>query len=295
MAYQLDLQGEAVPATLRAVAAEQLADAVRNLREERVVDPVTAVHEARKDLKKTRSILRLARSGVPAEARRATNDALREIAAGLADVREADVMVETAQKLHDRFAGQVPARAFSTVRRRFAAQATRSQAAADAAISDEVVAALQEQLAAVKLWPLDDLDRAELAEGVAVAYARGRQELKLARKEPTVDALHEWRKRVKDLWYHAKLLEQSWPAMWKVIGDEAHALADLLGDDHDLGVLAERIEAQEWPASVDGPTFVAFCHRRREELQAEAFALSRKLYADKPEAFARRAGAYLAA
>lgn len=295
MAYQLDLREEAVPDALRAVAAEQLADAVRNLREERVTDPVTAVHEARKDLKKTRSVLRLARSGMPAKARRQTNDALREIAAGLADVRDADVMVETAAKLHERFAGQVPARAFSTVKRRFATAAARSRAAADAAISDEVVAALQAQLADVKHWPVDEMDRAALAEGVAVAYARGREELALARTEPTVDALHEWRKRVKDLWYHAKLLEQSWPGMWKVIGDEAHTLADLLGDDHDLGVLAERIEEQQWPVSVDGPTFVAFCHQLRGELEAEAFALARKLYAEKPKAFARRVDAYLGA
>ncbi len=295
MPYQLDLTEEAVPDALRAVAAEQLADAVRNLREERVTDPVTAVHEARKDLKKTRSLLRLSRAGMDAQARRRTNDALREIAAGLADVRDADVMVETVEVLQARFAGHLPARGFATVKRRFVSQAQTSRAAAEAAISDEVVAALQAQLADVKHWPLADVDRAALAEGVTVAYARGRDEFAAARPDPTVDALHEWRKRVKDLWYHAKLLEQSWPPMWEVLGDEAHALADLLGDDHDLGVLAERIEQQSWPVSVDGPAFVALCHALRSELQTRAFTLGEKLYAEKAGAFARRVRAYLGA
>jgi CHAD domain-containing protein len=295
MTYRLELSEEAVPDALRAVAAEQLADAVRNLREERVTDPVTAVHEARKDLKKTRSVLRLARTGMPPRPRRETNDALREIANHLSDVRDADVMAETVTKLHERFVGQAPARAFSTIRRRFIRQAEASRTAADDAISEDVVAALQAQLADVKHWPLDDLDPDALAQGVAIAYARGRDEYRACRKDPSIEAFHEWRKRVKDLWYHAKLLEESWPPVWRAIGDEAHHLSDLLGDDHDLGVLAERIAAQQWPVSVDGPRFVELCHRRREELQAEAFALGHRLYADKPAAFARRTRTYLRA
>ncbi len=98
---------------------------------------------------------------------------------------------------------------------------------------------------------------------------------------------------MKDLWYHASLLEEAWPKPLKALGHEAHKLADLLGDDHDLGVLVERFGAQEWPPSVDGPAFVALCERRRLELQDEAFALGAKLYAEKPDAFARRIARYL--
>lgn len=293
MPYRLELEEEAAADAVRAVAAEQLADAVRNLREERVTDPVTAVHEARKDLKKTRSLLRLARAGMPSDARSATNGALREIAASLAGVRDADVMAETAGKLRERFAGHVPARAFTTVRQRFATQAARSRDAADGLISEDVVGALQAQLADVKHWPLDDLDREGLAAGVSVAYARGRDEHRASRRAPTVDGLHEWRKRVKDLWYHAKLLEITYPAMWAATADAAHDLSDLLGDDHDLGVLAERIADERWPVSVDAERFVAFCHERRGELQQEAFRLGARLYAEKPKAFARRTRAYL--
>ena len=276
---------------VREVAAEQLADAVRNLREERVTDPVTAVHEARKDLKKTRSVLRLVRGGMPSEARRATNDALREIAAGLAGVRDADVMAQTAGKLHERFAGQVPARAFTTVKRRFATQAARSRDAADGLISEDVVGALQGQLADVKHWPLADLDRDALAAGVAEAYGHGREEFLACRRNQR-RGLHEWRKRVKDLWYHAKL-SNTFPAMWLALGDAAHDLSDLLGDDHDLGVLAGRIGGRPWPCRRRGPL------RRLLPRAAGAGAPAGRLRArcpagaEKPKAFARRARAYL--
>jgi len=294
VSYRLDLDGD-VPGALRAVAADQLADAEHNLREKRAEDPVVAVHEARKDLKKVRSLLRLARPGMKAAPRRAANGALREIAAQLADVRDADVMIETVEALHDRFAGQVPARAFSVVRRRFETAATQSRWNADAAISDDVVAALDAQRHAVAGWPVDRCDRAALAEGAAVAYARGRDELRAARERPTVEALHEWRKRVKDLWYHARLLEEAWPGPLEALAKEAHTLSDHLGDDHDLAVLAERLAAQEWPPSVNIGTFVAFCHHRRAEFQAEAFALGSRVYAETPKALRRRLEAYLAA
>src|SRR4051794_27463324 len=97
-----------VPTAVRAVAVEQLDDAIRRLGEDYAHDPVTAVHEARKDLKKTRSLLRLVRTGMDPEARRAANGALRDIAASLAGSRDADVMVATASALRKRFPGKVP-------------------------------------------------------------------------------------------------------------------------------------------------------------------------------------------
>jgi hypothetical protein len=67
-------------------------------------------------------------------------------------------------------------------------------------------------------------------------------------------------------------------------GDEAHALADRLGDDHDLAVLAgwagEHTDA--------GPELLEEVERRREALQAAAFELGARIYAEKPSAYVRR-------
>ena len=277
MAYRLDLSLDPAEA-LRAAAVEQIEDAIDQL--DAPADPVKAVHNARKDLKKVRSLLRLGRP----KNRRRDNDALRDIAARLAGARDADVMVATIADLRDRYAGQLPARTFTTVANRFAKEAAATTI--DPAVTD----ALEAQRDAVAGWRFGDAD---LAAGIARAYARGRNDFRAARRQPTVDGLHEWRKRVKDLWYHAALLEEAWPRPLKALGQEAHALADLLGDDHDLGVLVERFGAQEWPASVDVAAFVGLCERQRLALQEEAFALGAKLYAERPGAFARRVSRYL--
>ncbi|MEA2126943.1 MAG: hypothetical protein QOI80_3725 [Solirubrobacteraceae bacterium] len=266
MAFRLDLESD-VPGAVRAVAVEELDDAIAQLRAGR--DPVTEVHEARKDLKKVRSLLRLVRDGMPKHERRRANGALRDIAASLAGTRDADVMAQTLASL-----GEPPPAGFTATARPEIDIATAT-------------AALEAERDAVAGWSLDGVDRAGLATGAAIAYARGRREYRRSRRDATVEGLHEWRKRVKDLWYHARLLEAAWPEAFAAIADAAHSLSDLLGDDHDLGVLAEQVGHDE-------PELYLRCHRRRAELQDEAFDLGARLYVEKPRAFARRIASYLA-
>jgi len=70
---------------------------------------------------------------------------------------------------------------------------------------------------------------------------------------------------------------------------EADRLSDVLGDDHDLGVLRATL-AEESPAlaAVDVDSLLPLIGHRREELQAEAWHLGRRLYAEKAKTFERR-------
>ena len=77
-----------------------------------------------------------------------------------------------------------------------------------------------------------------LAEAFTNAYTDGR---KAFAKKPTTENLHDWRKRVKDLWYQQRLLEETWPGVMKAQAKEAKKLSKLLGEDHDLAVLAETL------------------------------------------------------
>ena len=47
---------------------------------------------------------------------------------------------------------------------------------------------------------------------------------------------------MKDLWYQQQLLEESWPGVMKAQAKQAKKLSKLLGDDHDLTVLAEHVD-----------------------------------------------------
>lgn len=284
MGFQLDL-GLGVPAALRAAAVEQLQDAIALLRDEHGQDPATAIHGARKDLKKTRSLLRLARPAMADKDYRLENHRLRDVARSISAARDADVLVDTVDALAEHYAGQLPRDSFAALRERLAGDAgARSDDAA-------VTAAVQElQQAAARLaeLPVEDADTGTLRRGAVRAYARGRDAMEAAREEPTVERLHDWRKRVKDLWYHQRLLADTWPGMLEAQAEEAHRLSDLLGDDHDLAVLIETVGA-----AADADPVMALAQRRREELQRQAFALGRLVYAEKPKAYGLRLKRYL--
>jgi CHAD domain-containing protein len=291
MSYRLDLD-EPVPDALRDVATERLERAVRRLREEHGDDPVEAVHGARKDLKKARALLRLARPGMPRDDYRRENRALRDIGRAMSGGRDADVMVETSESLAERFGHN---RELAALRRRLAAYARGRQDGADV---DALVDSLRAAAERAASWPFGDCDLAALQAGEKRAYRDGRRAFADAREEASAERLHEWRKRVKDLWYHHRLLANAWRGPLKAHADECDTLGSLLGDDHDLATLAGTLTADDGvdaPPSVDVEELKALIQRRREELQAEAFALGERLYAEKPNAHARRIGGYLAA
>ena len=65
-----------------------------------------------------------------------------------------------------------------------------------------------------------------LARGISKSYKGAQRAMDEAVKEPTAETVHEWRKRVKDHWYHTRLLCPIWPRPMK-----AHCeVADQLGD-----------------------------------------------------------------
>ena len=96
MSYRLDL-GAPVPDALRAVLVERLEHAHGALRDADPDDAAAAkaVHSARKDIKKARALLRLARPDLDEATYRRENDALRDIARSLTAAREADVLAAT--------------------------------------------------------------------------------------------------------------------------------------------------------------------------------------------------------
>ena len=86
----------------------------------------------------------------------------------------------------------------------------------------------------------------------------------------------------------------AWPQELEARADEVHRLTDLLGDDHDLAVLADEVQSAG-ETSDDRADLLAAIDRRRADLQAEAFKLGARVYAEKPKAFRRRMEALLEA
>jgi CHAD domain-containing protein len=295
MAYRLSIADD-VPSSVRACAREQLADAVKQL-EAAAKDPVTAVHEARKDLKKTRALLRLVRPAIGGKAYRAENDDLRDAGLALSGARDADVLVETVERLAAHAAGRLPAEVFEALRDALAAEAARGRGDTPESPLPAVIEQLRAAELRVERWPLGDAGWDTVLTGLTRAYARGSEAFAVARAAPEPELLHAWRKRAKDLWYHQRLLAPAWPDVIGAQAEAAHVLSELLGDDHDLAVLAARLadDAPPLDPRVDaqrGELRELVAHRSGE-LRAEAERLGSRVYAESPKAFRRRLTRYL--
>jgi CHAD domain-containing protein len=290
MAYCLK-QNESVGGGLRRIAHERIADARQALRN---ADPDTAVHCVRKQIKKLRAIVRLAR---PADRQwsRTENRRLRDVAQRLGGSRDAAVASTTLEELlHELDASA--AGALQPLVRRFAAQRDKLRLDRDRPRDRrrlaEVDAALADAADRIDHdWPIDALTWDELVKGLRRSYRRGRDAFDAAVDSPSPERFHDWRKRVKDLWYQARLLRKARPKKKaNRLIDKLDDLADLLGDDHDLAELQRRVIEQGLPArlSAAAAELSAAIQRRRLALQSDAMTLGRDLYRRKPGPFAKR-------
>ena len=100
---------------IRAVAAARLEHAADGLGDASS-DRGAAIHGARKDIKKTRALLRLARPGLRTRSTGARTTRCATTGRSLSAARDAQVLLETLDGLRDRAAGQVPEPAFDAVR-----------------------------------------------------------------------------------------------------------------------------------------------------------------------------------
>ncbi len=293
MAYRLSFEAS-LPDSIETTAREELGGATTLLRDRFDDDPVEAVHEARKSLKKTRALLRLVRPGLGGRVYRRENGALRDAGRLISGARDADVLVETVERLAERYVGRIPAADFDGLRDHLRAASIASQAGSAGGGRIDAVDMLDAVVRRIDDWPLERCHRKTLAAGMERAYERGREAFAAADADPTIERLHDWRKRVKDLWYHQRLVSPAWPEVLDAQAEEAHSLSEILGDDHDLAVLALLFEGEDRPpVPLDPAPLLELVAEWRAELLASARHLGRLVYAERPAAFARRNRRYL--
>ena len=280
-AYCLEV-GEPVPEGIARIALGRIDHALDELSGATDSSPEEAVHGARKDMKKLRALLRLVRGEIGEKAFRRELTVFGDAARELAGVRDADVMLATLESL------ELPASESGPLRQALETHKLQTSAGARGQASDAAAGMLTAARERVAGWPLEGGGFEVFEPGLLRIYRQGRRGFRAAHKDPSAERLHEWRKRVKDLWYHCSILEVAWTPVMKAMGDEAHELSDRLGDDHDLAVLVEW--AREHGGAADVSSLERAASERRAGLQADAFALGRRLYADRPPAFVERVG-----
>jgi CHAD domain-containing protein len=259
-----------------------------------------AIHETRKALKRLRALLRLLREEL-GERRFAREDALlRDAGRSLAGARDAEVVVNTLDALLDRSPAKLASRRAVTELRKLlvaereaAARRTLGDGAARAEVRRELIG-LRER---AQRWSLPERPGIAVVESdLQRVYREGRRRHRRAGRSVIGDrgkggarALHEWRKRVKDLRYAAEILNL------RPLAHRADTLGELLGEEHDLALLAALL-----PPPGRGPfkgkrgkqsrkALLKQIARRRRRLRKRALREGERLYRRRPKRFTQRA------
>lgn len=227
--------------------ADRAADRVRGIQ----ADPEKQIHRLRTDLKKLRSLLRLAEPALDKPTRKSLADKIRRLKARYASARDEAVLMALCGKL---LGAPPPAEWFA------AHEITRRPAEAP---SLRLAASLKTGLRAVD-W--NAVTGKTLRKAFARTARRARKAARRCAAEERDEAFHEWRKRVKDLWYQAAALRQR--AGFRKLARRAKKLSDILGDANDLSNLLLRVKAQTGaPAELIGRIEKRLRAKRRKALR----------------------------
>lgn len=223
-------------------------------------DSATRIHDIRVGTKKIQGLLRL--SKVALVEQEAARVLCRSIRAAFAGERDEEVLRLRLKEL-------LPAE-----------QAIRQLGPApvvEAATPEEALAQAMQLEKMIAALDLRALGSRGLARCATASYRKARKLMRSCRQDPQDDPMHRWRKRVKEVTYQAMALS-ALPFMEKAT-ESLDALADTLGEYHDLAVLSQRLGDHPAAASVA---------KRKRAVGERAFKQGRKRLARRPTRFAKK-------
>lgn len=292
MAYRFKFDDETVGAGMRRIAIGQIDKAIAEI-DDSSLDARLTVHQVRKRCKKVRGLVRLVRPAF--RAYRQENAAYRDAAAELSFLRDTEALIETYDRVTGLYADQIDQPALSSIRERLTERQAEAEARAD--IADRLDA-FREKMVEAKVralrWTLKADDEDAFIDGVAETYGRARKAMKQARKKPSAEVFHDWRKRIKYHGFHARLLTPAWEGPMAAHHAAADTLGKMLGAHHDLDVFSAALDAgpEAYGGAADIEVFRALMERQRVGLEAAAFEIGERLLCEPADALAERWGAY---
>lgn len=286
MAYVF-VAGESTSTGIKRVIHEQLQDAIVQLAQRNKAKRGEAIHEARKSVKKIRAALRLVEDELGNLFDR-ENVRLRNAGHKLASFRDAAAAIEIFEGVLED--AKLTKTALRSIRKVLEGEKRKSdQSPALKGVLEKLATEFTATSKRVEHWPLRTEGFAAIEDGLERTFRRGRKAMAVAQAEPTGVNYHDWRKRVKDHWYHVTLLENLWTPKMEKEEKILKELETCLGNDHDLVLLVEKLKAPRAKYSKeDIDSFLKLAEDHQAKLRKSAASLGKQIYDEKPGDFVKR-------
>lgn len=245
-------------------------------------DPVVAVHEYRKSIRRARALIELLGPALGPSAARGVTRELRDAFRGTGTLRDTDVLLETLGTLDE-------SGAWTEIR------AILVRGAAEVADAAETTRLLRDGATRLRKLPAvlsvileSDYGPRRLEAGLTRLARRTREALDRADRSGELEDFHRWRKRVKEIRYVIELLASTGS---RALKDRERRLADLardLGSVTDLVILRQEIVRRSTREEIPEPA--ALLRAIDEKVYSSAAELrgrARELLSETPKGFAR--------
>jgi CHAD domain-containing protein len=288
MAYRFKLR-EPLGKGVRRIGLEQIEQVEAKLRAED--DVATAVHDARRCLKRLRALLRLIRPGLEAEVYRNETQRIAQVGRMLAGARDRFVMCQTVarvEKATGPLGDDCAAKIIALI-----TDGHDLTAPPDAETRREALRKLGISRKFFSGSTLRGLTMTDVWEGLEKSYRKNRQACKEAYRRPTDENFHAWRKAVQQHWRHMSLLSRAWPEAMTARAAEAKAISQILGEDHDLAVLVAFVSQNRDKLPEEAvDSLVQHAKSAQKDLRALAKLHGDRLLLEKPEDLVGRISGY---
>ncbi|HWW19475.1 MAG TPA: CHAD domain-containing protein [Steroidobacteraceae bacterium] len=255
----------------------------------------TTVHDARKEIRRSRAAVRLLRVALGRARFRRENARLRDAGRALNEARDAKVLVSTLDSLRKCHPQLERDHAFAALSERLREQQRTSRRHLNSAKTPSIAAAcrtLEQTQFSASRWPVGNGGWRALGPAFRRVYAAGRVAARKSRTRPDEHQMHEWRKQVKYLRHALQVFAPLRPSKLKKHARLARRLAESLGDGHDLALLRDSaVSGANRPALKLKPLLAAIDARRRA-LRKQSLELAERVYAHSPHQMDKRLQRY---
>lgn len=239
------------------------------------------IHQARLCFKRSRSLLRLGRTGLGEEKYKELNIFYRDQARQLSHLRDTTALIELSQELKSSRRSSRVKTFLSQFRNHLIRQ--RKEMMKNPELETErlhVVNALNMQKELIHQIEYSGNMSVVSSNGVQQIYDRGKRLYKLTLQETSDHNMHEWRKKVKYLWYQVVVITPLWPPVLSTLGKQLQALSQLLGKHHDYVLLETWLNPMKKELKYKNQVMVLerSINRNKRALENQALKLGTKLF-----------------
>jgi len=290
MSYKLE-NNETLSFGLKRIALERIDKSVFDISKKNG-DNTEEIHDARKNFKKIRTVLRLVRSKLGEEIFQSENSFYRDAGRTLSQLRDQTVLITTLVKLSENLGQEFEKFDFSDLKDFLIKK--YDEIKADATSTEGIIHTLSTEILLARSrifdWPFSGDSFKLVHFDLQRIYKTGQVQMRKVLEESIKENVHEWRKKTKDLWYSMRILSNIWPEIMGPLVQLLGNLSDILGDANDLYLLKQEIWGNQNKLNNAPMTseFINFIDKRIIDLLREAKFIGRRVYSEKSEFFAGR-------